>query len=189
MNPHQKLTATAGIAVLAISLGACNSPKNNSQAQGQKITEQYAQRLTSARPYPLSKMNDSDERANLAERLLRFNDPNKIGYLYELTQNGQILGYYTVKGKVSSASSQMTPTQSIAHCDGNSASCAVVESMGDDGSFGPNEQGIFFFTTSGVMVEWNGLWQYSDAPLHLSQKPLITLDLGAKPSSTAGQIK
>jgi hypothetical protein len=56
----------------------------------------------------------------------------------------------------------------------------VVESMGDDGSFGPEEcqaQGIFAFTAdSNSLVEWCGPWFYSDAPLKLTSQPLILVD-------------
>jgi len=40
---------------------------------------------------------------------------------------------------------------------------------------------------SGILVQWDGLYQYSDAPLNLTSKPLITFDANAKPTSTAGQ--
>jgi hypothetical protein len=184
----RKITATVGVAALALALGACNS-NQSSQAKGQRTTEEYSRRLTNAQPYPVAQMKDSDERANLRERLLRFNNPNKIGYLAELTQNGQVMAYFTVKGKVSSMGSQLTPSQNInAHYDGN----PVTESMGDDGSYGPEEcssLGVFFFDTNGVMHEWCGQWAYSDAPMNLRQPPLITQSGDAKPSSSAGQIK
>jgi hypothetical protein len=179
------IAAGAIIAISGLGVAACSAPTN--QQQQQAVTEQYAQKLTNAEPYPISQMNNSAERANLKERLLRMNDPNKIGYFYELTQNGQVLAEYTIKGKVSSTGSTMTNTQSVV---GNNA--LAVDTMNDDGSYGPEEggeNGVFFFTTSGVLVEWDGLWKYSDAPLSLTSKPLITMDANAKPSSTAGTLK
>jgi hypothetical protein len=170
-------------------LAGCGPQTPDSQTQGQRITEAYSAKLTRARPYPLGAMNDSAERANLTERLLRMNNPNKIGYVYELTQNGQILQHFTIKGKVSSTGSQLTNTQNIVnmcyHCP------VAVESMGDDGSYGPEEggdSGIFFFTTAGVLVEYNGLWMYSDAAMELSSPPLLVMGEDAKPSSTAGVL-
>lgn len=191
MKLTRKALAAIVVTVIAgIGLSACAST-SNSQQQQQQVTEQYAQKLTNAQPYPLSQMNNSAERANLKERLLRMNDPNKIGYVYTMTQNGQILAEYTIKGKVSSTGSQLTNTQNCYYTSGSgSSSCgAVLDSMGDDGSYGPEEQGVFFFTTAGVLVEWDGLFQYSDAPLSLTSKPLITMDANAKPTSTAGQLK
>jgi hypothetical protein len=179
------LSAAAVAAVAVVALSACGSTPSSQEAN-QKVTEQYAQKLSNAEPYPLSQMNDSAERANLREKLLRLNDPNKIGYVNELTQNGQIIASYVIKGKVSSNASQLTNTQNInTGYTGN----PVTESMGDDGSSGPSEPGVFFFTTTGQMITWNGLIQYSDAPVSLTSKPLITIDANAKPSNTAGQLK
>lgn len=190
MNRKISLTVLA-VSILGVSLlGGCSPSQPDSQSQGQSITEAYSQKLTKARPYPLGAMNDSSERAGLQERLLRLNNPNKIGYVYEITQNGQILAEYTIKGKVSSTASQLTPTQNV--YSPYTSTAVTAESMGDDGSYGPEEggqNGIFFFTTSGVLVEWNGLWQYSDAPLNLTTKPLIVIDATAKPSSTGGVLK
>lgn len=180
-----KLVVASACALLAVcAITGCSG--SDSQTQGEKVTEQYAAKLTAAQPYPLAQMNDSAERANLRERLLRMNNAGKVGYIYFLTQNGHVIATYTVKGKVSSTMSQLTNTQKTV---GGYKSIVAVESMGDDGSYGPEEggqNGIFFFTTSGVLVEWNGLWVYSDAPLNITSKPLIIVDENAKPSSTAG---
>jgi hypothetical protein len=182
--PLNRRVVGASIAVvsLVVGLGACQN--NSSQAKNQRTTEQYSKKLTNAEQYPVDQMNDSDERRNLRERLLRLNNPNKIGYLAEITQQGQVLAYFTVKGKPSSTDSQLTNTQNInGHYDGN----PVTESMGDDGSYGPEENAIFFFDTQNIMHEWSGLWAYSDAPMHLTQPPLITQANDAKPTTTAGQ--
>jgi len=172
-------------------LAGCDPQPQDSQAQGQAITEAYSAKLTRARPYPLGAMSDSAERANLTERLLRMNNPNKIGYVYEFTQNGQIIQHYTIKGKVSSTASQLTNTQNVVDMCSSGYCPVAVDSMGDDGSYGPEEggeNGIFFFTTSGVLVEWNGTWLYADAPMDLTTPPLITMSADAKPSSTAGVL-
>ena len=39
---------------------------------------------------------------------------------------------------------------------------ALGEAPGDDGSYGPNEDGIFFFATDGTKITWNGLYQQTD---------------------------
>lgn len=184
----------AKMAAALLTLGAtatlvagCSGPTSNTVSQ--QVTEQFSKTLSNSEPYPLSQMQNSDERANLRERLLRMNDPNKIGYFYELTQNGQILAQYTVKGKVSSTQSQLTNSN---YALGNAYNGSVVDSMGDDGSYGPEEggpNGVFFFTPSGALVEYNGLWNYSDVPLNLTSKPLITMDESQKPTSSAGQLK
>jgi hypothetical protein len=41
----------------------------------------------------------------------------------------------------------------------------VVDAPGDDGSYGANEKGVFFFTTEGALVETNQDYLYSDQPI------------------------
>lgn len=172
-------------AVLALFLGACDSTtKSDSAKRSAQITETYQQRFETAVPYPLEAMKDSIERRNLRERLLRFNQANKIGYVYLLSSTGSVIAFYTIKGKVSSTQSQMTASERI---DGRDCrECAnVIESPGDDGSYGPNEDGIFFFTTEDVLVQWNGPYVYADAPLKVASAPVLVQGDDFKPSSTS----
>ncbi len=163
----------------------------SSQGRGQSTTEAFARKLLAARPYPLGAMNDSAERANLAERLVRLNDPHKIGYLYGLSATGQVMAFWTIKGKPSSTGSQLTNSQTVVDGSGSDGGGNVpVDSMGDDGTYGPEEcsgQGVFAFTAdSNSLIEWCGPWFYSDAPLRLTSQPVILVDPSAKPSSDAG---
>jgi len=154
----------------AILLAGCGGT-NSSVIRDSKITDAYSKTLEGAVPYPLAQMQDSQERRNLRERLLRFNVPNKIGYDYILGMNGTYIGYYTINGKVSSTDSQMTATQQIVKAC--SSGCReVVQSMGDDGSYGSNEPGVFFFTTNGVLVETSMNYIYSDSPLPVNAPKL-----------------
>lgn len=140
----------------------------------EKQTDRIANQQLNSVPYPEAQMKDSLERRNLRERLLRFNKPQKVGYLY-LMSFGKFVGYYVVKGKISSVQSQMTQTDQTWDC-GDSCT-AVVDSMGDDGSFGPNEggdRGVFFFTSTGVLVETTLDWVYSDAPLTIDVPNLLS---------------
>lgn len=184
---------TALVAVAAVLGAACTDDKReaSSQQREEEITSTYQERLNEAVPYPLANMRDSLERRNIRERLLRFNDPNKVGYVYLFFQNGQIAGFYTIKGKVSSVQSQMTTTN-VTNCPdvrGEPNPCVTVEAMGDDGSYGSNEggdAGIFFFTTENVLIEWNGYWQYSDTPLQVNVEPLVVYNPEtAEPTSVA----
>jgi outer membrane murein-binding lipoprotein Lpp len=164
----------AAVAVVALLLAGCASGKDTSsqRKKDQAVVDTYSQRLSSAVPYPLAQMRDSIERRNLRERLLRFNKPAKLGYVY-LMSFGKFLGYYTIRGKISSTESQMTVTDEVRdYC--SSDFCGIVtDSMGDDGSYGPNEQGVFFFTTGGVMVQTNLDYVYSDAPLNVGDVPQL----------------
>jgi len=168
----KKLVTAVVALVAAFSLTACSdTPKSTAQKEGQAQTEQAFQQQSAAVPYPVDKLKDSLERRNLRERLLRQNDPNKIGYVYILSF-GRFIGYYTIKGKVSSTQSQMTTDQLVVQADfGEGWESQVVSAPGDDGSYGPNEDGVFFFTTEGAMVQVSTEYIYSDQPLAVNNVP------------------
>jgi hypothetical protein len=170
-------TAIAAIvAVAALALAGCDSatPSKSAQRSTQQQTEDAFAQQQAAVPYPADQLKDSLERRNIKERLLRTNQPNKIGYVYLLSFSGQPLGYYVIKGKVSSTDSQMTTTDLIVTNCHTSGPCndVTVPAPGDDGSYGPNEGGIFFFTTENAMVTTNLNYLYSDAPLPLDAPKL-----------------
>lgn len=148
----------------------------NTYAREQAVTEINQRILDTAQPIP--KLTDSTERQNLIKRLTTFNDPNKVSYIY-LISFGKVMAFYTIKGKVSSVDSMLTdPTQLIY---GNGDPCTVNESADNpchevaspdlDGSYGTNGDGVFFFTTSGAYVEWNGEYMLADQPLTLTSQP------------------
>jgi hypothetical protein len=125
------------------------------------------------------------ERTNLNKRMTIWNDPNKIGYLYEISDNGIILAFYTIKGKVSSLNSYLSGSETIVkdpNCkewtsEGANCQSLLMESPDYDGSYGDNGGGIFFFLTDGTYMEWNGKYQLSDQPVKLSQQPIMTYDV------------
>ena len=43
-----------------------------------------------------------------------------------------------------------------------------------DGSYGENDNGIFFFTPDGKYIEWTGIYLYSDIPFEV-QSTLLTI--------------
>jgi hypothetical protein len=175
------------IAVIVNPTTAEAKKAKSSAERSMSITEAYQQQLETAVPYPLDAMKDSLERRNLREKLLRYNKPDKISYIYLLSDTGSVITFYPIKGKVSSNQSQMTAAD-IDRCHvQREQGCSVLEGPGDDGSYGPNEDGIFFFTTENVMVTWNGKYLLADAPLKVSSAPIITYNAAeANPSSVGG---
>jgi hypothetical protein len=162
------IAAAAIVAVITVALPGCS---NNNEA---------ATNATQARQDKAAKIvlcgdaNDSLECKNLKERERRNSQPSAIGYVYLYNFDGSVKGYFTIKGKVSSTQSQMGAMDIIADaCLNTTDYCPeVMEAAGDDGSFGPNESGIFFFTTEGVMVTYSGEYVLSDGPLKLSENKL-----------------
>lgn len=171
----------AAVALVALVAAACSDDgdgKNSAQNNGQQVTETAFAQQAAATPYPADQLNQSLERENLKNRLLRLNDASKIGYVYLLSITGTPFGFYAIKGKVSSTDSQMTTDQLIVSPPGTSGcrqTCQVVSAPGDDGSYGKNEPGIFFFTAEGTLVETSVAYIYSDAPL-----PIDVPQLNAK---------
>lgn len=153
------------VAAVALGAGSCDDAPNNASDQAKADRAKQAATVVKC-----GAVNDSLECKNLKKREQRNNQPNAIGYVYLYNFDGSIKGYFVVKGKVSSTQSQMGPTDDVIYYDrgsyGNSAT--TVEAPGDDGSYGPNEDGIFFFTVDDVMVTYSGDYVLSDAPLKLT---------------------
>lgn len=167
MENRKRFVSIIVVSALVLFGVACESgpePKS-AQGAGQKLTEQAFAQQQAAVPYPVSQLKDSLERRNLKERLLRTNDPSTLGYIY-LINFGKVIGYYTIKGKVSSTQSQMTTNNlTVRECHAGSCWSNVVDAPGDDGSYGPNEDGMFFFTTEGAFVTTSLDYIWSDQPL------------------------
>jgi len=149
------------------------------QAKDQQQTAENFKRLYDAVPPP--KMMDSQERRQLVKRLERFNVATKISYIY-LIDRGQIMAFFTVKGKVSSVNSMLTCTNQLVY-DGYGTSYGrtgvhVVDSPDLDGSYGSNGDAIFFFTDKDVYIEWNGKYLLCDQYIKLDQPPVLVLEAG-----------
>jgi hypothetical protein len=147
-----KLTKTISAAILTggVILGAtaCSyTPTNEKRAQDQKA----------------SQITNSLEAQNAKLKRDKEEDPNAIRYVY-LLSFGQKIGYYVAKGKISSSSSQVGPESEVVYGGGNGN---VVDSAKDDGTYGPGDPGIFFFTTDGMMVETSLDYVVTDRPTNL----------------------
>jgi outer membrane murein-binding lipoprotein Lpp len=163
-----KTLALAAVLAVGLTLTGCSEEPNASQ-KAKADREQKAKDVVLC-----GAANDSLECKNLKEREKRNSQPNAIGYVYLYNFDGSVKGYFTIKGKVSSTQSQMAPMDVLVDgCNRSGEDCPqAMEAAGDDGSFGPNESGIFFFTTEGVMVTYSGEYVLSDAPLKLSTNKL-----------------
>jgi hypothetical protein len=170
-----RIAASVAIAVCcgAVLTGCWGSPTSasNAQATQNNLSGTTASEFSRAVGYPYASAAPTDplERENLAARLKQYNSAGDTNYVYLLAPvSGQPIGYYVIKGKVSSTSSEMTSTQVNVDCDGNT-SC-TDDAIGDDGSYGPEEggaQGVFFFTTTGTLIETTLPWVVSSTPVKI----------------------
>lgn len=167
---------TASLAATAALVTACsgNSSATKAQQAQNNAAGTKASEFNAAVPYPFSNKFPSDplERKNLAARLLAQNSKGSTAYVYILAPlDGKPIGYYVIKGKVSSTGSEMTSTDINVNCSvgGTNEACTNL-AIGDDGSYGMNEggqNGVFFFTSTGVLVETTLPWISSNAPIKL----------------------
>jgi hypothetical protein len=138
-----------------------------------KVTEKNQMGLVQARP-PIV-MEDSLERQNLIQRYKYLNDANNIHHVYLMSHDGKVVSYFVAQGKVSSVNSKLTNDVQIVkdnRClntavDSEAGCFKKVESPQMDGSYGTNGEAIFFFTTEGHYVEWNGLYLASEEPRNI----------------------
>ena len=170
-----------GAIVLLLTTG-CEYEATNSQMD-MANTLDIGNKLVANQPTPTD-INYSLERYNLIKRVYWVNGmrdkarslPSPIadmplGYIVLLTESGSVVGRFVVDGKVSSLNSYLTPDSELYECV-TSYSCENEWIPDVDGSYGTNDNGIFFFTTDGKYIEWTGTYLYSDIPFEVSN-PIV----------------
>jgi dipeptidyl aminopeptidase/acylaminoacyl peptidase len=96
-----------------------------------------------------------------------------LGYIVLFSGN-VVVGNFVVDGKVSSLNSYLTPDSKYYEADMNVSSVNNNDWLADvDGSYGSNDNGIFFFTPDGKYIEWTGTYLYSDIPFEVDSPILI----------------
>ena len=166
----RKTNINAGVAALLLTpllmARSCNSTPEAQKAFDDRMAKAAANVLC-------GDPKESLECKNLREKEKRNSDPNRIGYVYLYNFDGSVKGYFVVKGTVSSTQSQMGGMDMIVDaCPASDYCPTVMEAAGDDGTYGPNENGIFFFLANGTMVTYSGEYILSDQPLSLNTKQL-----------------
>lgn len=164
-------------------LTGCGEYKKTSTIQDTKATQEVTSKLVSNQPTPTD-IDYSLERYNLIKRAYWVNGQREkantlpcevekpLGYIVLFTESGSTIGSFVVDGKVSSLNSYLSPDSEVYECGGESVAYEVSQNgtsendwLADvDGSYGENDNGIFFFTTDGKYIEWTGTYLYSDIP-------------------------
>ena len=172
------------VVVIAIFLSVCltGCDGENGSTSDLNSTKEVASNLQSRQPTPTD-IEYSLERYNLIRRAYWVNGQREkantlpcsivkpLGYIVLFTENGGAVGSFVVDGKVSSLNSFLTP-------DSEEYASSYSEWIADvDGSYGENDNGIFFFTPDGKYIEWNGTYLYSDIPFEVDD-PIINVKVG-----------
>lgn len=167
------------------SLVGCNiEVEADGTSQDKATTQEIASKLANNQPTPTD-IDYSLERYNLIKRAYWVNGQREkantlpceiqkpLGYIVLFTESGSIIGSFVVDGKVSSLNSYLSPDSEYFELIYNGSYSEVNEWLSDvDGSYGENDNGIFFFTPDGKYIEWTGTYLYSDIPFIVDEPVL-----------------
>lgn len=173
--------------ILAIALAAtmmvpCLVGCEYSETQSDIDRQQAVTDTLSSGQQTPTDINYSLERYNLIRRTYWVNGQREkanslpcevekpLGYIALFTDNGATVGKFIVDGKVSSLNSFLTPGSVDEYV--SSGGVKTIELADVDGSYGENDNGIFFFTPDGKYVEWTGTYLYSDIPFEIKDSIL-----------------
>ena len=173
--------------VLALVTMFCACSKNDNGGARQDVVNQQnsANVLQQNQPTPTD-VEYSLERYNLIRRTYWINGQREkanalpceiekpLGYVILFTESGAVVGNFVVDGKVSSLNSFLTPDSEYYERDTDNGSYDNNWLADVDGSYGTNDNGIFFFTPDGKYIEWTGIYLYSDIPFEVKE-PVIKI--------------
>ena len=177
------------IIVSVFALTGCTEEQTTDTRKDVEATLNIGDKLTSNQPTPKD-IDYSLERYNLIRRAYWVNGQREkantlvceiekpLGYIALFLDNGACAGKFIVDGKVTSLNSFLTPDSEYYSLEYGGTYTKENKWMPDvDGSYGENDNGIFFFTTDGKYVEWTGTYLYSDIPFEI-QNPVVTYKEG-----------
>lgn len=174
----KKIVFSVFAILMVVLLSACGEPSGS--RQDIYTTQENANNIQENQPTPTD-LEYSLERYNLIRRAYWVNGQREkalslpceierpLGYIVLFTESGGVVGRYVVDGKVTSLNSYLTPDSTY-----YSRETGSVTWLADvDGSYGENDQGIFFFTPDGKYIEWTGIYLYSDIPFEVTTPTIV----------------
>jgi hypothetical protein len=144
-------------------------PTSSAPAVVQSEEASKANAQTAITSIPVPQVRYFHERETLSRWVDYWDVPERVPcYIYCFVFD-KCIGYYVSDGKPISINSFLTPEQQRINADlGEYGGDMLVEAPDLDGTYGHNNEGIRFFTASGVPVEFGGAgasYQYSPFPL------------------------
>lgn len=192
-NKNRMWQRTVALIMLAIitllmifNCTACTLESESYNPTDEEKTQMVVANLKEAQPTPTD-IDYSLERYNLIRRAYWVNGQREkamtvvcpvdkpMGYIVLFTDNGSVVGRFCVDGKVSSLNSFLTPDSEYYEfiATGEGYHTYANKWIADvDGSYGENDNGIFFFTVEGNYLEWTGTYLYSDIPFEVADPVL-----------------
>lgn len=174
------------IVILVMMFVGCDTMSGSEQDVSQTIKN--ANKLQTNQPTPTD-IDYSLERYNLIRRAYWVNGQREkantlpcavqkpLGYIVLFTDAGGVVGKFVVDGKVSSLNSYLTPDSEHYELATGSSGAHYNDWLADvDGSYGTNDNGIFFFDVKGNYIEWTGTYLYTDIPMDISD-PILNFEV------------
>lgn len=170
------------VAITLCMLAGCDS---DYQEQTSDVEKQHSitKELQQSQPTPTD-IDYSLERYNLIRRAYWVNGQREkalslpcpvekpLGYVVLMLEGVGVVGNYVIDEKVSSLNSFLTPDSEYYEYSAGETSKKNNWLADVDGSYGENDNGIFFFTTDGKYIEWTGTYIYSDIP-YIVDDPIL----------------
>lgn len=176
--------------VSILTVAGCSMATNTTDVQ---IQQNISAELSENQPTPID-ISYSLERYNLIKRAYWVNGQREkantlvceiekpLGYIILFTESGSVVGKFIVDGKVSSLNSYLTPDSEYYEYSAGETARTNKWLADVDGSYGENDNGIFFFTPDGKYIEWTGTYLYSDIPFEVND-PIISIDSNTEEST------
>lgn len=162
-----KLSVLATTLVLSLTLAGCNQG-----TAAPKAKDTQAKKAAAAAES--IRFSGNAEIKNIKERLELTSDPGLTGFVLLMNEAGQPIMYTGVQGKITSGGKRLTPPVKPHRVDcGRYCDESLGPAPSDEGTWGGSSPYIFFWTTSGQYIQWNGKYLYSDKPFRTSVKPLV----------------
>lgn len=185
-NIKKIMSLAMALCLMIACFTGCGEYEKSSTQEDAKKTIEIADELAKNQPTPTD-IDYSLERYNLIKRAYWVNGQREkanillceiekpLGYIVLFTESGSVVGSFVVDGKVSSLNSYLSPDSEFYEKDLDYRSSETYNTravydysnkwLADvDGSYGENDNGIFFFTPDGKYIEWTGTYLYSDIP-------------------------
>ena len=183
----KKIISLATMVVILLAMCVLIGCEASGSSQDVAATLQNANELQSNQPTPTD-IEYSLERYNLIRRTYWVNGQREkavtlpceierpLGYIVLFSGN-TLVGNFVVDGKVSSLNSFLTPDSEYYEKTGPGDNGSNNKWLADvDGSYGENDNGIFFFTPDGKYIEWTGTYLYSDIPF-IVEDPVVFVEV------------
>ena len=170
------------VAITLCMLAGCDSDYQEQTSDVEK-QQSITKDLQQSQPTP-TEIDYSLERYNLIRRAYWVNGQREkalslpcpvekpLGYVVLMLEGVGVVGNYVIDGKVSSLNSFLTPDSEYYEYSAGETSKKNNWLADVDGSYGENDNGIFFFTTDGKYIEWTGTYIYSDIP-YIVDDPIL----------------